>query len=145
MPVTEDQVDTFRAFLAREFDKYRPLSARLDASDAWDGYTTLIAAGFFEAVDRRFSTDTNSSDIIRFVADARARFAEAGDDFDQQAGERLVRSVLGDGSVEDLEDTTVARAETALLSVLIADADLAASELDAFVTEVRKTADEWMP
>lgn len=76
MAVTEGQVATLRAQLAGDFEDYERQWARLDKEAATAGYTALIAAGFFEAVDRRFvknSTIADTADIIEFVGDVRTR------------------------------------------------------------------------
>ena len=141
MVVSDEQVAAMRAMLSGDFDEHWRLAARLDQTTGWDEYATLLAAAFLEAVDRRFGKGYTPAEIIRFVADARASFDQSGDELDPRAAERLVRAVLGDGDVDDLDDQIRARAQTVLLSALITDEHLDEAGLDQFMNDARKLAD----
>ncbi len=146
MAVTDEQVATLRAQLAGDFDEHRRLLNRLDPIAARTGYTALIAAAFFEAVDRRFVNDgkiANDPEIVEFVGSVRARSEEAARDTDPVAAERLIHHSLGRGSIADLDDETVLSTQMFMLAGLIADEQLDAVGLDAFLTEVREVAEEW--
>jgi hypothetical protein len=143
MAVTADQVATLRAFLARDFDRYERLYRQLDRAAAQSGYTALIAAAFVEAVDERFGNDSVDADVVEFVAAARARFDESGDEIDPLAAERMIRAVYTDEEIDDLDTETVVGTEVILLTALIADKDLDDAALDEFLAKVRKLADEW--
>lgn len=144
MPVTAEEVATLRAHLAGDFDEYKRLFSQLDRSTAKTGYTALIAASFFEAVDRRFAQNGSNSDIIEFVGSVRARFDESGNDIDPNAAEILIRSVLGDDSDAELDDDTVVSTQITLLTALILDEHLDDAGLDEFLDEARKLANEWI-
>ena len=144
MPVSSEQVAALRAYLAQDFEEYERLVEVLQAGQGWPGYATLLGAAFFEAVDRRFSKGYDLADIIRFVGDARARFEQTGTDIDPAAAERLIRSALGEGEVDDLDDRTVLKVETVLTPALIADEHLGTAELDDFINQARKLADSWL-
>jgi hypothetical protein len=144
MAVTAEEVATLRTYLSGDMDEYRRMQQQLDPVAARSGYSALIAAAFFEAVDRRFAKPgTTTADIIKYVADVRARSARASDALDPRAAERVIRHALGDGSIRDLDDDTVIGAQIVILSALIADEQLDASGLDQFMAEARKLADQW--
>lgn len=145
MEVTDDQVATLRAVLANDFDEYDRLRPRLDPELAKVGYTGLVAAGFFEAADRRFGhKDATRRDVIEFVAKARNRFDPDGDRINPDAAERMVLAVVSDVSIDDLDETTVVELETLLLRALIADAELDDAGLDEFLATARKLANQWI-
>jgi pantoate kinase len=143
MAVTADQVATLRAHLAGDFDEYNRLWASLDRKAADTGYTALIAAAFFEAVDRRFAKSGAGADVIEFVGSVRARFDEGGDEIDPLAAETLIRAALGDDSGTELDDDTVISTQITVLTALILDENLDNVDLDEFMEEARKLADEW--
>src|SRR5689334_10098109 len=132
MTVTQEQVATLRAHLAGDFDEYNRLWAKLDRKSADSGYITLIAAAFFEAVDRRFAKSATNSDIIEFVGSVRSRFDETGKDVDANAAETLIRAALGNDSGAELDDDTVVSTQITVLTALILDEHLDDAGLDQF-------------
>lgn len=142
MAVTTDQVATLRAYLAGDFEQYEQLYKRMDRQAARTTFLALIDAAFFEAVDRRFAKDGTRADVIEFVADIRAR-SDRVSEIDALTAERLIRAVLGDGTIDDIEDKDRFGTETVLLAGLIADEQLDDAGLDAFVADARKLADRW--
>jgi hypothetical protein len=144
MPVTADEVATLRAYLAGDFDLHDRLYEQLDRTSIETGYMALVAAGFFEAVDRRFGRGpTKIADVIAFVGDLRSRSEDLGEAIDPHVAERLIRAALGDGSVADLDDKTVGGTQFLLLAGLVADERFTDAGLDSFMTEVRNLADQW--
>ena len=143
VPVTDEQVAVLRAMLTADTNEYDRLTEHLDRTDGWGDYTVLIAAAFFEAVDRRFGKGYTGAEIVQFVADARARFDQTGQDLDAVAAERLVRSALEDESVQDLDDETVVQIQVVFLAALVTGEQLDDAGLDEFLAEARKLADEW--
>lgn len=144
MAVSAEEVTTLRAYLAGNVAEYRRLHEQLDPVAARRGYAALIAAAFFEAVDRRFARPgTTARDIVEYVADVRGRSARVGEALDPRAAERLIRHALGDGSIADLDDETVIGVQILILSALISDEQLDDAGLDQFMAEVRKLADQW--
>jgi hypothetical protein len=142
--ITDEHVAVLRAMLAGDFDESDRLTEQLDATGGWgEDYPLLIAAAFFEAVDRRFSKGYTRADIVRLVADARQRFDQSGKDIDPVAAERLILSVLTPESVEDLDDHTVVVTQTVLLGELITVKQLDGATLDEFMAVSRKIADRW--
>jgi len=144
MPVTDDQVAALRAYLSDDMDRYRQLFAGLDREAARSGYATLLAAAFFEAVDRRFAEDGTTADVIEFVADVRTRSQALGEVIDPHAAERLIGAALTDEDIDDLDAKAKGRLFAVLLAGLIADEQLSKDGLDEFLAEARKLADEWL-
>lgn len=139
MPVPAEQVATLRAYLAGDFEEYERLYEQLDRDAARATYLALIEAACFEAIDRRFAgKDTTIADVIHFVADARARFDEVRDELDPRVAERIIRAVLDDDPIDDLDDKTRISNISVLLTVLIADENLDDAGLDEFLADAMK-------
>lgn len=141
MPVTDDQVTALRAYLADDLDQHRQLYARLDTPAARNGYAMLLAAAFFEAVNRRFAAGGGAADVIEFVADVRSRSAALAEAVNPRAAERVIRAALTDEDIADLDDTVKGGLYVVLLAALTGDEGLSAAGLDEFLAEARKLAD----
>ena len=142
LSVTDHQVATLRAFLAGDMAEHNRLSAELASSDAKTGYMALIAAAFWDAVERRFPSGTPRSDVIDFVSNTRTRAPEAADPLDPRTTERMILAVTTDESISDLDNETVVTHEVTLLSGLIADEQFDGPELDDFLASARAVADQ---
>jgi hypothetical protein len=146
MPVTDDQVATLRALLAGRREEYRQLLDQLDRASANVGYSALLAAGLFEAVERRFIKDgevTDKAEVISFIASVRERGDEIPDLINPNIAERIILHMLDQGaSVADLDPDTVIQHQLILLAGLIGDAQLSDAEIDAFMQKIRIDADE---
>ena len=144
MAVSAEEVATLRAYLAGNVAEYRRLHEQLDPVAARRGYAALIAAAFFEAVDRRFAQPgTTAADIAGYVANVRGRSARVGDALDPRAAERVIRHALGNGEISDLDDETVIGAQILILSALVADQQFDDAGLDQFMAQARKMAEQW--
>lgn len=145
MPITDEQVAVLRAHLSGDFDEYQRLWEQLDRDAAQVGYSSLIAAAFFKAVDRHFDKQhTSMNDVVQFVADVRSRFDTTGESVNAMAAETMIRTVLGSEPEGEFDDATVAAAQVAVLTALIIDDGPTAKELDAFLEEARKLGDQWI-
>jgi hypothetical protein len=144
MPVTDDQVATLRAALSDDMERYQQLFSGLDRASAKHGLTALVAAAFGEAAERRFGRDWRRADVVAFVGDVRSRSDRLARELDPDISERVIRAVLGDGSVRDVSDADLGRAQIVLLMGLIADERLEDAGLDAFLADARKLADQLM-
>jgi hypothetical protein len=143
VPVTADQVATLRAYLTGDFEEYERLYAQLDRDAVRKTYLALIEAACFEAIDRRFARNGTVSDVIEFVGDVRSRSERVGETLDPRVAEQLIRAVLGDGSIDNLDDKVRFGTEIILLAALIADEQLDDAGLDEFIAEARRLADRW--
>lgn len=148
MPVTDDQVATLHALLAGRREEHRQLLNRLDRASANVGYSALLAAGLFEAVERRFIKEgkvADKAEVISFVASVRERGDELPDLIDPDIAERIILHMLDQGaSVSNLDPDTVIQHQLILLAGLIGDAHLSDAELEAFMRKIRHDADEML-
>lgn len=142
MPVTDDQMTALRTMLSGgELDEYKRLHSQLDREQAATGYTALIIAAFYDAVERHFGRQTSKSKIIEFVGDVRSRLDDP-DALDPELAERLIRAVYTNESLEDLDIHVRLGPYFVLLGGMIADEKLSDKELDEFLAGARKFADE---
>lgn len=141
MTVTDEQVATLRAFLSGDAAEHKRMARQFESQADRVGYSALITAAFFAAVDRRFRKDTPKEDIINYVAEVRSRFDDVAEAVDPLVAERLIHEVLGEGSTDDVRGAKSARAKLFLLAALVADADLDSGALDEFIVKARKYAD----
>lgn len=141
VPVTDHQVATLRAFLTRDIDEHRRLREQLDR-EGRISWVTLIAAGFVEAVQRRFAHA--SDDAMEYVGSVRARSDKLADEVDPLVAERLIRDVLEVGGPPDLDGRAKFAAQFHLVAALVVDADYDEVELDAFLAKARSLADQWL-
>lgn len=145
MPVTDDEVAALRAFLSGDLDLYHQIRRGLDHSAATRASDSApVAAAFFEAVDRRFGDSGTAADVISYVADVRARSGEVAEQVDPQAAERLIRAVMTDETIADIDTETKGRVFIVFLGALISDEQLDDDGLDAFLAQARKTADGFL-
>lgn len=145
MRVTDEQVAALRAQLAGEREEHVRLFGQLDKEADGDGYTNLVGAAFFEAVDRRFAGRATVADVVEFVGDVRATSPQVADDLDPSAAERLIKFSLGvEVPVDDLDARKKFQTQLIVLAALIADEQLDDAGLDAFLAEARASADEWL-
>ena len=143
MPVTDDQVATLRAYLAGEFHLYERLHGQLDPTAAKTGFSALLTAAFFEAVDRRFAQSGTAADVVEFVGAVRARSDELAEELDPRAAERVIRAILIDEDVADIDAAIKINTQFLLLYPLVEDAHLDDAGLDDLLAEARKLADDW--
>jgi hypothetical protein len=127
-----------------DWENYDRLTQELDEKGAWGGWAEYLGAAFFLAVDKRFAPSDDRSEIIRFVADARAEFTASGSDIDPAAAETMVRSVLSQADAPALDSATVVSVELVLVRKLLIDAALDGEQLDAFLADVEQIADRWV-
>jgi hypothetical protein len=141
--VSDEHVATLRTFLKGDIEGHNRMYERLDREAAKAGYLPLLVSAFFEAVDRRFAKDSTKTDVVAFVGNVRAR-SEALAGIDPQAAERMILAIYTDENVDDIDDGTKGELYPILLAGLIADEQLDDAGLDAFLSEARKLADEWL-
>jgi hypothetical protein len=143
MPVTDEQEATLHAQLAGKSDEHVRLLDQLDPVAARAGYSTLVSAAFFLAADKRFPEGTPAAAIIEYVADVRAR-SDRTAKVDPVVAERVLLAVNTDEEIADIDASDSFRTQLVLLAALIADAQLDAPALDAFMLRARRLADRWL-
>lgn len=144
MPVTDDAVAALRAQLTGAQGDHKQLFAQVSTEGNTMGYAALVAAAFTEAADRRFRAHGTTADIIRFVADVRAKSPDLAEKIDPKTGEQLFLSALMDSPLDDLDGGTIVGTQLLLLAALTADEGPTPDRLDAYLAEARTLADEWM-
>lgn len=140
MAVTDEQVALLRAYLTEDDTEYRRLSEQPSTAYPQNDYGIFVASVFLEAVTRHFSKGSLIGDVIRFVAEVRAKYVEDPNQLNPLGAERLIRAALGDyQAVTGLDDTTKAQCQVILLPALIDEEDDAA--VDALLGRARERAD----
>jgi hypothetical protein len=138
----DEEVAALRAHLQGNQALQQELYKRITTSAAKTRYSTLLATAFFEAVSRRFGRRDSAAEVIEYVADVRARAPELGQQVDPDAAERLIRRVLTDVDVSDISDRMRGQILIIFLVALISDAEYDDEQLEAFLAEARKAADD---
>lgn len=138
--VPADAIDAMRAYLKGDADGYSRLVDRLDSA-AKKAHGQLIGASFYIAANRRFAASSNNAEVVKFVGDLRARSDRLAEEIDPRQAERLIRaSTFTDENVDGMDNGLY----SLLLAGLIADEQLTDSDLDAFLADACKLADEWL-
>lgn len=141
MKVSADQVASIRALLTRDIQGYERISERLDQPNK-NARGALIAAAFCLAGRRRFK-GCELPDVRAFVDDLR--FGRGvKDEIDPCIAERLLLATFTSEAIDDIDDDTQGGHFGILLAGLVADAQLDDSQLDAFLADAKKLADEWL-
>ncbi|SFN63357.1 MULTISPECIES: hypothetical protein [Actinomadura] len=147
MRVTDDQVAALHSQLAGEPpEEHLQLFNKLDETDNV-GYAALLAAGLFEAIQRRFAQEGRSADrreIVDFIATAREKDDEAPDTINPDVAERIILHALGQGTIADIDDKTVLAHQIILLAALVAQEHYTKAELEAFMSQIRADAEEML-
>lgn len=145
MKITDDQVATLRAQLAGQTDEYERRLDGLTTEESQSGYTTLVTAAFFEAVDRRFTSGKRVADereVIDFIATKREINPPAAELLDPSVAEQVLLHALGKGSISrSIDAETLMGTQVLLLAALIGEADLSEAELEDFLAKARAEAD----
>jgi hypothetical protein len=142
MPVSDEQVEALRAFLALESDQVRRLTKQLVEAGRAEGYGELVYAAFVSAIRRHFSPTWTLTEVIRFVASMRTRLLADDTDIDPLTAEILIKRALGDRIATELDEKSRARVQILLLIELVADETLDDVGLDAFLAQARSLADQ---
>lgn len=144
MPVTDEQVAVLRAQLTADREAYDRGHGRLDGKTDAAGYAILLTAAFTLAAERRFVPPLTLADLIRYVADVRARTPSAAENVDPKIAERLLLGALTDESISDIDGKAIGVNQGILLVAMVADEDLDPAGLERFIEESRALANEWM-
>jgi hypothetical protein len=142
MPVTDQQAATLRAQLAGNLEEHKRLLAGLATEADRRGYSALLTAAFYNAVDLRFTRDSSLDDVIEFVADVRARSERVRDALDPRIAERVLLAAFTSDNLDDLDSSELTKTKMFLLAAIIADQHLDDAGLDAFLGKARAFADE---
>ena len=142
MPVTDQQVATLRAQLAGNLAEHKRLLASLDNKADGRGYSALLTAAFYNAVDSRFTRNSTLDEVTEFVADIRARSERIRDALDPRIAERVLISAFTNENLDDLDAEELTKTKMFLLAGIIGDQHLDDAGLDDFIAKARAFADE---
>ena len=144
MAVSDAQVATLRAQLAGQLDEHLDLLGQIDSALDRQAYSALVVASFCEAVERRFGKDTEFADVVDFIADVRATSEAAAQKVDPRTAERLITAVFTDEDIGDVSPGQKKDLYVLLLPALIGDEQFSDAELDEFLGDSRRLADQWL-
>jgi len=139
--ITPRPVAALRAQLSGNSPEHRRLISEFSGRDDRVAYSALVHAAFLDAVARRFTRQTQPSEVIEYVADVRSRTDEIAAAVDPKASEQLILEALGSGTTDGIDTKTSSTAMLFLLTALIADEHLDSAALDQFIATARTTAD----
>ncbi|TYK47121.1 hypothetical protein [Actinomadura decatromicini] len=140
--MTADHVAPIRAMLTGDIEGYKRMSQQITDPAGSRALGALITVSFFRAGEQRFKGGT-AADVTAFVEDLRTRRGLANE-VDPQIAERLLLATFTDEEIDDISAEAQGDHFGVLLAGLIADADLSEAQLDAFLEDARKSADEWL-
>jgi hypothetical protein len=141
--ITDSQITALRAYLTGDVSTHERIRAEFGPAENRE-YGVLIAAGFFEAADRRFANGGIRADVVDYVGAVRSRSERLANDIDPAVAERLIMHVLGEGSTADLPDESVVAHQFYMLVALVGDERMDDTALDDFLTTARALADKWL-
>lgn len=144
MPVTDEQVAVLRSQLMADREEYDRRHAQLDLKVDGTSYAMLLTAAFTLAAEQRFRPPVTLADLIRYVADVRARTPSAAENVDPKIAERLLLAALTDDSISDIDGKAIGANQSILLVAMVADKGLDPAGLDGFIEDARELADEWV-
>lgn len=144
MAVNDQLVATLRAHLQGKAEEHSRLFEQIDINAQGLAWSTLVAGGFFEAVDRRWGKKKDVADIVDYVAHLRAVSPELAEAVDPKLAEHLILYYLGEGAVPDVDGNERLTTQLILLTALVVDEQLDDSGMDAFLADARATADQWL-
>lgn len=126
----ERSVAVIRALLTEDFGAYRRLNTELDRS-ANKAFAAVLGAAFVEAATRRFGEHPDTSEIIKFVAAARAVYERTGEIVAAEDAERMIRAALGEDHLLDgMDGRTMGTAQTAMLFAIVHETGTSPEQVD---------------
>ncbi|WP_433472811.1 hypothetical protein ACQPZP_28555 [Spirillospora sp. CA-142024] len=135
---------TLQAQLAGRGDEHQRLLSQLTSSADQAGYSELLAAAFFTAINDRFDegdrTATRAA-IIDFIANMRSRTSDIAENLDPAVAEQMIFHALGEGEVDDIDGDTMMLSQIIILGGLVADAEFSDSDLEKFMNRIRRLAE----
>jgi|HigsolmetaAR206D_1030411.scaffolds.fasta_scaffold05367_2 hypothetical protein len=145
----EENTRFLKAILEQDWETYDALVEEFERQGKGTP-VAIIGFAFNLAVKRRFGDRRDVSEIIRFVADARA-FLSEGRDLPAKEAEHLIYATLDmdvpgvDETIENLDVGVIAEIEGQLLFKLVSDEQMSPEQLNDFLMEAERLAKEWQP
>lgn len=140
MPTKSDLIEFVRTLVKGDFVTNDRYEHKLDA-EGWDGWPQFLSALFFLAVDRRFHGRYDEAEVIRFVAELRAKTGEGGPSIDPSEAELLIKAVLEPSVEFDIAPQAMGEIETLVVYTILTEENLSDDDLDAVLREAQSIAD----
>ncbi|GAB3848519.1 hypothetical protein GCM10029963_31510 [Micromonospora andamanensis] len=100
--------------------------------------------GFAIAVNERFAAGHSPTDVARFVAETLSQFSDA-QSLPTMEMEELARAALGEATlIENLKPETALQMQIVFLGKLLQDRDHSEAQLEEFITDVERTAADYL-
>jgi hypothetical protein len=144
MKVTDHLTSALRAHLRGDAEEHRRLFSQANGESDSLMWAALVGAGFFEAVDRRWTQNSDPASIIDYVAHVRAISPEISESVDPDLAEQMILACLGKAEVPEGSGEKRLAVQILIMTSLVHDEGLDGPELDEFLAEVRQTADRWL-
>lgn len=144
MPVTDDMVATYRAFLSGDHEQWKQRRAALGTSpETTRPFFALLTGLFVEAVERRFDPGVSRDEIITFIADLRSRSDDLAERLDPDASERMIAMVFDDDvSTDGIPRDQTIGVRLSVTAAIVGDEGLDGAQLEEFLAKSRNLADE---
>jgi hypothetical protein len=135
---------TVRAFLVGDFSTYRQLHGEL-GKDERGAFAVVLAAAFKEAAASRFGESYDLSEVIGFVAEARAHYPHVAEQVTAEDGEKAIRIALGeDNLLEAMSGRAYGSAQAAMLFALTHETDASGAGINSLVTSATQQAEGYL-
>lgn len=131
--VRPELLEYVRALVRGDTETYDRLQAQLE-NEGWPGFPRFLAALFFIAVDRRFGTNVDLPQIIRFVAEMRADVSDGGPPIDPVGAENLIRSIIDPTVDYDLDPDAIGTIQATAIYKILSE-DCVDEELESVLAE----------
>lgn len=146
MNVRDDEVAALRAILTKDAETAARFLSAFEDGNYINGFSALVSLAFVMAARMRFAAGYADADVIRYVARVRAEYDEPDAPIDTRVAEKLLLDALDGNRPADFDPTSTAKgvAQPALLAALVDDAQMDTAELDDFLANARRLADQWL-
>ncbi|WP_204000464.1 hypothetical protein [Micromonospora lutea] len=114
------------------------IEARLD-DQGWEGFSTLLGAVFYFAVNRRFPDGASPDEVIRFVSEMRLT-TTGGPGTDATSAEELISAALDPSVDTDIDPHLAGRVQGLTILHILGAGTVSDEELDALLTEAAALA-----
>lgn len=118
--------------------------ARLQAAGEGAGFDAAVAGAFLSLAHWRFADDDRlPSEVVLYVAEVRKRLGSDRDAMNVRAAEQLLLAAFGRASsIDTYDQETKGVAQVLLVGELFDEAAAAGTDVDQFLTTVRKTTQQ---
>jgi len=138
-PAIDSSISALRALLIDDMDTFRRLHGQQNM-DERRAFAAVLTAAFNEAATDKFGTQASASDVIEFVADARARHV-GPEAISAEAAERVIRAALGeDDLIDSMDASTFGAAQIAMLIALVHEDGFSGEDIDALLATAARQA-----